>query len=166
MFDKKVSAGLHLIANGVYVIAAQHGGQTRGFTATWVSQVSYDHPLVMASVGKTHDTYSLITGANKFYVNILGPSQIELARHFGRRKGPVETDAQYFRQERGQALPILVDAIAYLECNVVGSYEAPDHTLFIAEVVNSEVLRDEEPLIYWRQGRYARPKVIQTEGPL
>ncbi len=166
MFDKKVSAGLHLIANGVYIIAAQHQGQTRGFTATWVSQISYDHPLVMASVGKGHDTYPLIAGAKKFYVNILGISQIELARHFGRRKSATETDAHYFRQDRGQVLPILNDAIAYLECNVVGTYDAPDHTLFIAEVVNSEVLKDEEPLIYWRQGKYASPKVIQTERPL
>jgi flavin reductase (DIM6/NTAB) family NADH-FMN oxidoreductase RutF len=132
MFDKKVSAGLHLIANGVYVIAAQHGGQTRGFTATWVMQISYDHPLIMASVGKAHHTYPLIAGSNKFYVNILGASQVELAQHFGKPKDPTETDAPYFREENGNRLPILTDAVAYLECNVVGTYDAKDHILFIA----------------------------------
>ncbi|MBI2955010.1 MAG: flavin reductase family protein [Chloroflexi bacterium] len=161
MIDKRLSAGLRLIANGVFVISTEYRGQVRGFTATWVSQVSYEHPLVMVSASKTHDTYPLIVSSDKFCVNVLGASQAEIARHFGRRKGPTETDAHYFREERGQVTPVLKDAIAFIQCKVISTHDAKDHTIFVGEVLNSQVLREEAPLVYWRAVRYARPEPLE-----
>lgn len=161
MIDKRLSPALQMIANGVFVIGAEHRGQVRGFTATWISQVSYEHPLVMVSVSKAHDTYPLIVSSNRFVVNVLGASQSDIARHFGRRKGPGETDVQYFREEWGRSSPILKDALAVLECEIQSTHDAKDHTIFIGEVVNASVFREEDPLIFWRKGKYARPQRIE-----
>lgn len=160
MIDKTLSPGLHLIANGVFVISAQHGGQVRGFTATWVSQASFENPLVMISVSKSHGTYPLIVSSNKFFVNVLGASQVDIARHFGRKKSPSETNAEYFREELGQVTPVLKDCLAALECDVISSHDAKDHTIFVGEVVKASVFREDDPLIYWRRGRYAKPQRI------
>jgi flavin reductase (DIM6/NTAB) family NADH-FMN oxidoreductase RutF len=166
MLDKKLSAGLHLIANGVFVVAAEHRGLLRGFTATWVSQISYQHPILLISVAKTHDTYPLINGSNKFYVNVLGASQADLARHFGRSKSSDETDTQYFREEHGVSIPVLNDSVAYLECRVISTHDVKDQTLFIGEVVNTQVFREENPLIFWRSRGYAKsePFVAKPSG--
>jgi flavin reductase (DIM6/NTAB) family NADH-FMN oxidoreductase RutF len=47
-----------------------------------------------------------------------------------------------------------MSAIAYLECRLQTTYEAGDHTIFIAEV-EEVVLREGEPLI-WFRGRYRK----------
>ena len=47
--------------------------------------------------------------------------------------------------------PILKDCIAWLDCNVVSSHEAGDHTVFIGEVVSGGVKNEgASPLIYDR----------------
>jgi flavin reductase (DIM6/NTAB) family NADH-FMN oxidoreductase RutF len=162
MMEQHVREGLHLIANGVFVIATEYQDQLRGFTATWVSQVSYDQPIVMISVAKEHETYPLIVGANMYAVNVLGSTQSDLARHFGHKKPRVdEVDLDYFCQEEGRPVPILKDALAVLICHVISSFDVKDHTLFVAEVVDADVCHDGVPLIFWSKNGYAQPEAIQ-----
>ena len=161
MIEKNIREGLHRIVNGVFVVAAEYRGQLRGFTATWVSQVSFENPLVIASVDKSHDTYPLIVGSGSFTANVLGASQANIARHFGREKREDDRgDVQYFRQEEGRVVPILNDAVAALVCSVVSTHDVEDHTIFVGQVVEAYVFRDEAPLIFWPRRGYARPQGI------
>ncbi|MBI4321331.1 MAG: flavin reductase family protein [Chloroflexi bacterium] len=153
--EPKLKDALRLVANGVFVVSAEHQGQVRGFTATWVSQVSYEHPLVMVSVSKDHDTYPLITGSRRFVVNILGARQREIATHFGRKKADMSTvDSSYFREEGGRRMPVLRDALAYLICDVVSVLEVEDHTIFVGKAADAAVQPDESPLLYWPRKGY------------
>ena len=153
--EKNLKDALHLIGNGVFVIAAEHQGQIRGFTATWVSQASYEHALVMASASKEHDTYPLIVGSGRFVVNVLGSSQRDLAIHFGRKEAEItRLESPYFREKAGGSEPILKDAVAYLICNTVSSLDAMDHTIFLGQVVDAVVQRDEPPLFFYPRKGY------------
>ncbi|MFY9911059.1 MAG: flavin reductase family protein, partial [Candidatus Sulfotelmatobacter sp.] len=58
--------------------------------------------------------------------------------------------ARFERTKHGT--PVLHGALAYLECKLVSTQEAGDHTIFIAEV-EDVVVRDGEPLLFFR-GNY------------
>jgi len=155
--DQQLNHALRLMANGVFVIAAKHEGEVRGFTATWVTQVSFDHPLVAVSVGKDHQTYPLIERSGELVINILSASQSDLARHFGRKSHQdKQEDRGYFEVIDGMETPILAESLAFLHGTVISSSDARDHTVFIVEVTDATVRRDEEPLLYWPKNGFVR----------
>ena len=133
---------------GVYVVGVNCKGRLNGITCAWVSRVSHRPPLVVVSVGKKRFSYGLILEAGAFSVNVLARDQVELARHFGLKSGR-DTDKfagiPYYTAPSGS--PILPGVAAWLDCRLVGTCEAGDHTLFIGEVLHGEA-SDSEPLLY------------------
>ena len=88
-----------------------------------------------------------------FAINILDESKKDLAIHFGRQSGR-EVDKfveiEYRTEESGS--PILHrDAIAYVDCRVVETLEAGDHTIFMGKVLKAETIRQKDPLVYNRK---------------
>lgn len=141
---------LHRLSAGVYVIGAAHGGRRDAFTAAWLTQVSFDPLLVALSVNPSHATYPLLRESGGFTVSVLERGQLELARHFGTRSGREEDKLAGVRWHpaRGGA-PVLEEALAQLECEVVAMHRAGDHQLVVARVVGGRLLRaDAEPLRY------------------
>ena len=60
----------------------------RAYCSHWVSQVSFEQPIVMASVSPKHDTHPLIVASGRFAVSILAGDQVEQGQYFsypGRR---------------------------------------------------------------------------------
>jgi flavin reductase (DIM6/NTAB) family NADH-FMN oxidoreductase RutF len=58
-----------------------------------------------------------------------------------------EVGAKFDRTQHGT--PVLHGALAYLECRLETTYEAGDHTIFIAEV-EDVMVREGKPLIYFQ----------------
>ncbi len=82
-------------------------------------QVSFDPLLLALSVNPGHASYPLLVAGGGFTVSVLSHDQLDLARHFGTRSGR-ETDKLAgiaWRPGRTGA-PILVGAVAYLECRL------------------------------------------------
>ncbi len=50
--------------------------------------------------------------------------------------------------------PIIDGSIAYLDCRVTAKYPGGDHTIFIGEVVDTQVMNNKLPLIYYNRGYY------------
>ncbi len=49
--------------------------------------------------------------------------------------------------------PVLVDALAWLDCRIQARYPAGSHTIYVGEVVASNVPQEEAPpLVYWNRG--------------
>jgi flavin reductase (DIM6/NTAB) family NADH-FMN oxidoreductase RutF len=140
---------IHKVRNGVTIVTSFRGDQVNGLTVAWASQVSYNPPMVMVSVGPGRFTHDMIKESGCFAVNILGESKMELAKHFGFKSGR-KTDKfegiEFERKTTGS--PIMKDAIAYLDCKVVSSHTAGDHTIFVGSIEDCEIRSDKEPLIY------------------
>ncbi len=146
---------LDLIVEGVTVVTTSHEGHFYGMAVAWATRISGSPYLVMVAVAHSSNTHDYIQKAGSFAVNILAEDQVGVARHFGRQTGREvdkfkRQDLYWDRRETGS--PILLDALAYLDCNLVDGYDPPggDHTLFIGQVVDSGMLREGEPLIYRR----------------
>lgn len=142
------------LTNGLYVVGVAHGGKLGGFTAAWITQVSYDPLLVALSVNPEHASFPLLIASGNFAVSILGQGQLELAEHFGTQSGRnVDKLAAQRWQPAGCGAPVLSDAIGYLDCRVVACHPAGDHELVLAQVVAGSVLaQDALPMTYAETG--------------
>ena len=142
------------LTNGVYVVGVAHGSKLGGFTAAWITQVSYDPLLVAVSVNPGHVSFPLLIAAGVFAVSILGQGQLELARHFGTQSGRnIDKLATQRWQPAASGAPVLSDAIGYLDCRVVACHSAGDHELVLAQVVGGSVLaHDTLPMTYAETG--------------
>src|SRR3981081_1886972 len=72
-------------ASGVTVITALHEGSPKGTTASAVSSLSLEPPMVLICLNKTSSTAVAVAAAGRFAVNILGEDQAEEAMRFAKR---------------------------------------------------------------------------------
>ena len=153
MSDRPVDL-LRTLTTGVYVIGVAHDGRANAFTAAWVTQVSFDPLLLALSINPEHASYALLRDSRAFAVSVLARGQLELARHFGCRSGrKVDKLAGIRWRAAASGGPILLDAVAWLECRLVGQITAGDHELVLGEAVDGGVLAPgAEPLGYRETG--------------
>ncbi|MBI2844156.1 MAG: flavin reductase [Armatimonadetes bacterium] len=136
----QIEDALSTFNSGVYVVSAKRGQEINGLTCTWVMRVSLDPVLVAVSVGKTRYTYDLIKEGGAFAVSVLADGQEDIGRFFGSASGR-DTDkfAFYPHEAKATGAPILSGCAAWLDCKLLHSYDAGDHTLFVGEVVDAGV---------------------------
>lgn len=140
---------LRLLTYGLYAVTAAHEGRQNAFTANWLTQVSFEPPLIALSVELDSYSIGLIRASAAFAVNVLERGQRELAGSLGKRYASVGDKLRSLSWQPGPVTgaPLLVnDALAYCECRVTAEYPAGDSALFVAQVVGVGTLRDGEPL--------------------
>lgn len=151
----EVSLAQRKIVHGVYVISTRLGERVNAMTAAWVARASFEPPLITVAVGKTRYSHDMIRDSGVFAVNVLGEDNIPAGKHFGLKSGR-KTDkfegVEYDTSVTGS--PILRDALAWMDCKVVSFHDAGDHTIFIGEVLEGGVNRDEPTLIYDKESFY------------
>ena len=173
MIDKDTKRSLGQMIKGVQVVAAKHEGVTRAYTSHWVTQVSFDEPIVMASVSPKHDTHSLIVDSNRFTVSLLAADQIMEGQYFSYPGHKFRYVAPEFVEEDEAGDPIVPNSIAWLTCEVFDRIERFDHDLFFASITRTvEGRLGEPPLLYsarhgWRvTGENARKKGVSIRDQL
>jgi flavin reductase (DIM6/NTAB) family NADH-FMN oxidoreductase RutF/DNA-binding GntR family transcriptional regulator len=139
-------------ASGVTIITTHSGGQDHGTTASAVSSLSMDPPMLLICLNRSSATQAAIHEAGFFAVNVLGDEQTALAVQFARKGDEKFAGVDIMRQETGA--PLLAQALAYFECRVVELATGGTHTVFLAEVV-SAAAREGTPLTYFR-GKFGR----------
>jgi len=175
MIDQVLKRSLGQMMHGVQVVGAHHDGVSRAYCSHWVSQVSFEEPILMASVSPKHDTYPLLVATGQFAVSVLAGDQVAAGQYFSYpgRKFRYLAD-EFLVTFPGTDLPVVRDAIAWLHCEVFDTKEMADHLLFFARVVAAQPGRlKEPPLLYssrlgWRiAGDKARePGVSIRDGLL
>jgi flavin reductase (DIM6/NTAB) family NADH-FMN oxidoreductase RutF len=132
---------------GLYAITVRHGERRNAFTANWVTQVSFEPPMVALAVENDGESIHLIEASGQFAVNALAAGQRELAGSLGRKSKNVPQKLEgcaTFDSPAG--LPLLREALGWLECRVTAKLPAGDHTVYVAEVTEAGQLRDEDGL--------------------
>ena len=147
MDAEQKKAALRKIVHGVYVLGVKDAAKANAFTATWVSQVSFEPPLLMAAVRKDSVSFRMIEESKVFTVNFLGTGQKPLAQHF-LKPAHLGGDklAGVAHRAGATGAPILEEAIAFVECRVRQIHPAGDHSIVVGEVVEAGVQKDAEPL--------------------
>lgn len=137
---------------GVTLVTICAEGELHGLTVSAFSSVSPSPPLVSVMIDHQHRAYELLLrpGAT-FAVNILGEGQRELSESFAWRP-----ESERFRHGNWATAvtgaPILIDALAWLDCRIHSRLAAGTHEIVVGEVLASGVPRPEDrPLVYWNR---------------
>jgi flavin reductase (DIM6/NTAB) family NADH-FMN oxidoreductase RutF len=142
--DQIRSEILKTIPYGFYITGVLGAnGEANGFTTCWVSQVSFEPQQVILAVKKDQHTHDLVESGGVFSLNFLDRSQEGLARKFTEPLAHEDDTVGGSPYTRGEATgaPLFVEAFAHLECRVVGSMEAGDHTVYLGEVAAANLER-------------------------
>lgn len=139
-------------ATGVTILTVDLDGQVHGMTANAFASVSLDPLLVLVCVDRNARTHAHLHAKKRFGINVLCEDQRAISEYYAQPvyahdQAETRAGARFERTQHGT--PILHGALAYLECKLVSTQEAGDHTIFIAEV-EDVVVRDGKPLLFFR----------------
>ena len=141
MDDAAKKIALRMIPYGLYVLTAENAnGDVAAATVNWVTQVSFEPPLVVVGVKADSLAHSVIKETGVFALNMLGQGdQGDAFTFFKSHQADEETIAgqSFTRGETGS--PLFESAFAFIDCKLVDTVEKGDHSVFVGEVVNAGV---------------------------
>ncbi|MFD5007518.1 flavin reductase family protein [Streptomyces mutabilis] len=140
-------------AAGVAVITARGDAGPVGFTATSLTSVSTEPPLLSFGIGTGSSSWPTVCEAEYVGVHVLGEHQQDLATTFA-RSGADRFAAPTAWREGPEGVPVLDGVLAWLVCRVAARVPAGDHRVVLAEVLLGDPAGAGRPLLY-HQGRYS-----------
>jgi len=140
-------------ASGVTVVTTEVDGQPFGTTASAVTSLSLDPPMMLVCMNKESSTGQAITESGHFAINILCDGQEEVAMRFAGKSADKFRALNFVRGAWG--LPLIRDALAHVVCELTEQAEAGTHRVFIAEVRGASASPVGRPMLYFR-GRFGK----------
>ena len=129
---------LRQLPYGLYAVGVRGAnGDMNGFVASWVTQCSFDPPLLMVAIRTDSSSFEMLKRGKVFSLNLLDKKEKDLARLLVKprhRVGDKLGKIAHIGEDTGA--PILRRAFAYVECRVRSIYAPGDHALVVGEVVN------------------------------
>ena len=147
------SAMRHL-AGGVSVITVGRGSEISGMTVTSVSSLALDPASLLVSVNRGASSWPLLARERVFGVNILSAGQLDVAERFA-GKGGLKGAERFVGAEwrkRVSGVPLLVGALAAIDCEVEDIIERHSHAIVIGRVLHVDVAAAAAALAYWQGG--------------
>lgn len=138
--------------SGVTVVTCESGGTRHGITVSAFCSLSLDPPLILVCIEKRVTAHDAIASAGHFAVNVLAEDQEEISARFASRVEDRFEDVPVRPGSLGD--PLIEGALATIECRVHEQWPGGDHTIFIGEIIASD-LGEDDPLLYFR-GDYRR----------
>tara|TARA_B100000900_G_scaffold401979_1_gene407277 strand:+ start:511 stop:999 length:489 start_codon:yes stop_codon:yes gene_type:complete len=140
---------LRKIPHGLFIcgVRDQDKEEVNGFTASWVTQGSFNPPLVVMAVRAEGSSHEIIRNTNKFSLNVLKSDQKDLAAIFFKPQKALGGRFETVEFKLGDlGLPILIDSVGGVECELIGEVIHGDHTVFVGEVKTAYLNNDVESL--------------------
>ncbi len=136
--------------SGVVIITTRDAeGVAHGFTATSFSSLSMDPPSILVCLASSAFCYDAFIRARHFVVNFVDARHDELALQFSRRGadkfGGVAT------RMTGNDVPVLDDAVAFIECEAADHLVSGDHTILVGNVLAAQAAADRDVLVHYRR---------------
>ena len=138
-------------AAGVTVVTVCHAVRLVGTTVSAFSSVSMEPPLVMVCLKRDSRTLAALSQAGTFCVNILASDQGDLAYRFA-RSGADDRFALTAVEAGVCGAPLLVGAMAAVECELHAAHDGGDHEILVGRVQRVVTDESKTPLIYVRGG--------------
>jgi flavin reductase (DIM6/NTAB) family NADH-FMN oxidoreductase RutF len=130
---------LRQISNGVYVVTSQNGDELAGATITWLTQVSFDPPLLAIGVRPGSRISEALQQSRAAVVHLVAPDQKALAKRFfsapevdSSGDSPTIGGCAFDATDHG---PRLREARGWMFCRVIETLDCGgDHNLVVVEV--------------------------------
>jgi flavin reductase (DIM6/NTAB) family NADH-FMN oxidoreductase RutF len=136
------------LASGVSILVVQDAaGVAHGMTASAVTSLSLEPPMVLVCVDRSAAIHALAVSAVRFGLNVLAAGQESVAVRFADRDRHAWTEPAAERSPAG--LPLVPGALARLEIRRGAVHEGGDHSIITGTIEWSDT-RDGDPLCYFR----------------
>jgi flavin reductase (DIM6/NTAB) family NADH-FMN oxidoreductase RutF len=148
-------AAMRQLTGGVSVITVGRGRDITGMTVTSVSSLSVDPPSLIVAINRSASSWPILKRDGFFGVNILNADQLDIAERFSGKNGLKGAD-RFTGAEwttRASGVPLLVGALAAIDCEVEDVIERHSHAIVIGRALDLRLSPRMAALAYW-QGQY------------
>jgi flavin reductase (DIM6/NTAB) family NADH-FMN oxidoreductase RutF/rubredoxin len=143
---------LFKISYGMYVVSSKKDGKFNGQIANTMFQTTSEPAMVALCINKKNLTHEFIEASKVVTVSVLSTeTPMEFIGRFGFKSGRDGYKFDGVNLKLGvTGAPIVLDhAIAYYEAEIVDSMDAQTHTVYLAKVLDAEILDETaEPMTY------------------
>lgn len=137
------------LAGPVSIVTSDGAAGLAGCTATAVTSVSDDPPILLVCINRASRNNATIRTNGRLCVNVLGASQEALARTFANGELSIsERFAAARCLDRAAGSPALEDATANLDCDILKIEEVGSHSVFFCTVRHVRIAGNPSGLIY------------------
>jgi flavin reductase (DIM6/NTAB) family NADH-FMN oxidoreductase RutF len=139
---------LSAFPTGVTVVTALGPNGPSGATASAVTSLSLDPPLMLACLDRGSRTLASVRESGRFGVNALSAGEEDVARRFGGKDAEEEKWAGVEWSER-HGSPRLEDPLMWVACDLRDLIDGGDH-LIVTGIVLETTSREGQPLLHHR----------------
>jgi 3-hydroxy-9,10-secoandrosta-1,3,5(10)-triene-9,17-dione monooxygenase reductase component len=134
-------------ATGVALVTAAPGGEPAGLIVNSLTSVSLEPPLLSFCPSRSSLTWSRMRRARNFGVNVLSWHH----EPFAVRATPAGADrfAGLNWEFARSGVPLLTDALATLECEIVAEHPTGDHWIVVGRVDDLHISVIKDPLVFF-----------------
>jgi flavin reductase (DIM6/NTAB) family NADH-FMN oxidoreductase RutF len=136
-------------ASGVVILTVKQEDICHGITVSSFCSLSLDPPKILACVNQNSFFLDLLGQTRIFGINILDENGEWLSRHFASRSISKFNGIPYSLSQHG--IPLLAGVLATIECRLDSQFPGGDHVILTGDVLNAEITRYTQPLIYFRR---------------
>lgn len=136
--------------SGVAIVTTKNNQQEPvGILINSFVSISINPNLVMWSIGHGSRMYDVFESTDQFTINLLAGHQTHLLKDFTRPFDERFVGIDWSYDETSN--PIVNGTYASLECTKVSTFDAGNHTMYIAEVKTIHFDEDLPPLLYHKR---------------
>ncbi len=147
-----LARALGRIPSGLFIVTTVADGVPQGFLASFVMQSSFAPPMLTVAIGRDRPILAELRRAGRFAISILDASSRRAMSAFTRRLEDGETPFDRIVLGRTPSgVPVLAEALAWVECAHAGELPSGDHVLVLGEVVAGELAREGDPHVHLRR---------------
>lgn len=149
------------LSYGLYIVTSKEGEKINGQVVNTVIQVTSDPPRVAVIINKNNLTHEFIMKSKVFAAMVLDENvPMVFLGPFGFRSGRDLNKFEKAVYKIGTTgSPIITDnTLSMIEAEVIDDIDLGTHTIFVGDVVNSEVLKEGTPLTYKHYHQHLKGK--------
>jgi flavin reductase (DIM6/NTAB) family NADH-FMN oxidoreductase RutF len=133
---------------GLHVLTTNIDGEKTGATVTWLSQASFEPPLIMVGIRADSPIGQAVAKCGTFAISTVGDDQKDLAAKFFKTQTSKDDTLGGYETENAEktGAPLLKDIPSWFEAKVTDTVDRGDHTVFVAELINAGLPAEKKPL--------------------
>jgi flavin reductase (DIM6/NTAB) family NADH-FMN oxidoreductase RutF len=153
--ERQLAAALGKVPSGLFILTIRKEDAETGMLVSFVQQCSFEPPQLTLAIKQGRYLTEWLNAGVRFTLNVLDDTQTDMIGHFGRGFEPGAPAFEGLEvARRSDGAPILMESLAYLDCQIVSRHPGGDHDVFISRVLGGAVLSEGRPMIHVRKSGF------------
>ncbi len=135
----------------MYIVSSRRGEELNGLVINTANQVTSSPPCVSVFLSKENHTHDMMIDSGVFSISILRKdTPMKFIGKWGFKSGRDIKKFEETEYKIGESgAPIVLDnALGYMDLKLLDHFSVGTHSIFVGEVIESEIIDDSDPLTY------------------